>query len=195
MRPTYTTGEVARILGTHPDTIRNYCDSGELAMERGILFTHRRIKRESLITFLQKRGIPGDVIDRKIPKHILIVDDEALVRGMIMQSLKMLDFPFEIDVAENGHQACIQIGYNPPDLIILDLMMPEMDGFQVLESIRKTEISKDIPVMVITGYGEDENIRRISGLGVVDVLRKPFSVADIQNMTIRLLKLAEADKP
>jgi len=195
MRPTYTTGEVARILGTHPDTIRNYCDSGELETERGILFTHRRIKKESLIAFLQKRGIPGDVIDRKIPRRILVVDDEAPVREMIVESLKILGFPFEFDFAENGHQACIQVGYNPPDLIILDLMMPEMDGFQVLESIKKTEISKDIPVMVVTGYGDEENIRRISGLGVVDFLKKPFSIAEIQEITLRLLKFAEINKP
>lgn len=194
MKTTYTTGEIARILGTHPDTVRKYCDSGELESEKGVLSTHRRIKRQSLIAFLEKRGISKELLDRNLPKRVLIVDDETSVREMIMHTLRMLKAPFEFEYADNGHQACIQAGAHRPDLIILDLMMPEMDGFQVLKNLRKVENTRQIPILVVTAYGSDENMEKISGLGASGILTKPFSIKDLQIKVSALLKISEPKK-
>jgi two-component system alkaline phosphatase synthesis response regulator PhoP len=190
MKMNYTTGEVAKILGTHPDTVRKYCDSGVLEAAKGVLSTHRRISRASLVEFLKQRGISGDVIDKKAPKKILIADDDASVREMIMHSLRMLGFPMEVEYADNGHQACIQAGSNRPDLIILDLMMPEMDGFQVLKNLRKVEETKEIPVLVVTAYGNPENLSRISEEGISGILVKPFSIKELQKKVVQTLKLS-----
>ncbi|OGS37111.1 MAG: hypothetical protein A2293_12955 [Elusimicrobia bacterium RIFOXYB2_FULL_49_7] len=189
----YTTGEIADMLGAHPDTVRKYCDSGELRAEKGALSPHRRIKREELIAFLEKKGISKNIIDRKKAKKILIADDDPSVRDVIMHTIQLLSYPFQIEYADNGHQACIRAGSMRPDIILLDLMMPEMDGFQVLRNLRKDKDTQNIPVLIITAFDNDENLSRLSSLKVTAVLIKPFSIKELQRHITLILQINDTN--
>ena len=73
-KKTYSTGEAAEMLGVHIDTVRRFCDNGELVFEKGLLSTHRRIRPDSLETFMLNRGVPREVIHKVLEskKHLLI---------------------------------------------------------------------------------------------------------------------------
>lgn len=105
--------------------------------------------------------------------RILIVDDQKTNRDVLKYQVLSLDhIPI---LAENGLSALAQINQHPPDLILLDITMPEMDGFQVLERVKSDRILNNIPVIMISALDETANIVRCIELGAVDYLIKPFN--------------------
>lgn len=105
---------------------------------------------------------------------ILVVDDERLIRNVIREYLE--NEKYEVLEAENGFDALRVLETNRVDLIILDIMMPRMDGFETLKEIRKT---KDTPVIMLSAMKEEED--KLSGfnLGVDDYITKPFSPKEL----------------
>ena len=105
---------------------------------------------------------------------ILVVDDERLIRNVIREYLE--NEKYEVFEAENGFDALRVLETNRVDLIILDIMMPRMDGFETLKEIRKT---KDTPVIMLSAMKEEED--KLSGfnLGVDDYITKPFSPKEL----------------
>ena len=109
---------------------------------------------------------------QKKPK-ILIVDDTPANIDILGEILKD---DYEISVAVNGETALeIAASVNPPDLVLLDIMMPEMDGYEVLKRLKKIEPAKAIPVIFVTAKIENEDETEGFSLGAVDYIRKPFS--------------------
>ncbi|MBI3442797.1 MAG: response regulator [Candidatus Sungbacteria bacterium] len=112
----------------------------------------------------QKRGI------------ILVVEDDSFLRTLL--SGKLRHEGFELFEATDGRQALDFLKSNRPILILLDLMMPGVDGFQVLESVRRDTRTKDIPVIVLSNVGEKQMIERVQQLGADDYLIKAHFVLD-----------------
>jgi serine phosphatase RsbU (regulator of sigma subunit) len=112
------------------------------------------------------------------PARILLVDDEPLNLDLLEQELA--DSGFEIVTASNGQRALDQISDSAPDMIFLDLMMPEMDGFAVLEKLQQHEVWKAIPVVIISAASDTDNIVRAIEVGAVDFLPKPFNPSILQ---------------
>jgi class 3 adenylate cyclase len=106
------------------------------------------------------------------PAQILIVDDEPFNIDYLEQELDDLDC--KTSSAQNGRAALAQVADEAPDLILLDIMMPEMDGFQVLEHLKVNKAWRDIPVIVISALDDLENIARGIRMGADDYLPKPF---------------------
>ena len=107
-------------------------------------------------------------------QKILIVDDEAMNRDLLKVFLGTLGF--ETVDAENGKTALEILEKEKPDLIILDLNMPVMDGFQVLKKVKYNIETKMIPVIVVTALGDEENHLKALELGADDFLTKPFNI-------------------
>ena len=105
---------------------------------------------------------------------ILIVDDEPSLRDILSQILE----GYEITTAPNGHEAIEILGRQRIDVVITDLMMPQVDGFAVLVTAKKTNPATD--VLVLTGYPSLENERKCRALGCYEVLAKPFAVTAIR---------------
>lgn len=105
---------------------------------------------------------------------ILIVDDEAMIREVIREYCD--DANYQTDEAENGKIALEKINKNTYDLLILDIMMPEMDGFTVLKNIPK---EKMIPTIVLSARGEEYDKLNGFDLGIDDYLTKPFSPKEL----------------
>lgn len=110
--------------------------------------------------------------------RILLVDDEPLNLDLLQQELDGLGF--EISIASDGHEALDRIANVAPDLIFLDLMMPGLDGFGVLEQLQAHDQWRSIPVVIISASDDQANIVRGIELGAVDFLPKPFEPAILQ---------------
>jgi CheY-like chemotaxis protein len=119
-------------------------------------------------------------------KKCIIVDDVAL--NIVLAQKMLTPLKLEMNKAVNGQQACemIRNGYEP-DIMILDLMMPIMDGFQVLEEIRSGKCgNKDLPIIILSALNREEDINRAMSLGANDFVTKPI----IMNRLINSVKNA-----
>jgi len=106
-------------------------------------------------------------------KNILIVDDNLKNLQITAKILK--DKGFAISLAQSGQSALTQIEQQKPDLILLDIMMPGMDGFEVCIILKENKETKDIPVIFLTAKTETEDIVRGFELGGADYITKPFN--------------------
>jgi CheY-like chemotaxis protein len=108
---------------------------------------------------------------------ILIVDDDEDLRALAGKMLVRAGH--RVLQAEGGAAGLGMIASHHPDLVLLDLNMPEVDGFEVLRRLRSPEAGPSVPVIVMTTYGEEKNARESFGLGAVDFLAKPFTAPQL----------------
>lgn len=133
---------------------------------------HHRIVKEDLGSFLADQGM-YPLARRYFPKKkILIVDDEPEFCDVISQLLSRQDY--ETSIAKDGFAAGLQITQFKPDLIILDLVMPGMDGFEVCRLVKGTPGTSHILVLAVTGYDTKENRKQIMASGADGYLAKPI---------------------
>lgn len=101
---------------------------------------------------------------------ILIVEDEEILRDVLKEKLEQEKFV--VTTAADGEEALASLKRQMPDLIILDLILPKKDGFEVLETIKADSKLKTIPVIVLSNLGQDEEIKKALALGAVDYMVK-----------------------
>lgn len=129
------------------------------------------------------------------PARVLIVDDEPFNIDYVEQELE--DLGYETISAENGRKALEQVAQDSPDVILLDILMPEMDGFQVLEHLKADNELRNIPVIVVSALSDMKNIVKAVGLGAEDYLAKPFDpvllkarlAASVENKRLRDMEI------
>lgn len=131
-----------------------------------------------------------DSLEQKVPRLILVVDDEARMRRFIRMNMELEGY--QIIEAENGIEALEQVRQHTPDLVIMDVMMPEMDGFETLKLLR--EIST-VPVILLTVKSDEEDIIRGLSLGADDYVTKPFSPRELVTRVTAVLRRAEWPAP
>ena len=102
--------------------------------------------------------------------YILVVEDDYFLRNLLLHKIEQEKLPF--DTAVNGSEALEKIKAKIPAVIILDLVLPDTDGFEVLEKIKKQPYTKDIPVIVVSNLGQKDEIERCLKLGANDYLIK-----------------------
>lgn len=117
---------------------------------------------------------------------ILVVDDEPRIAEAVCMNLEVEGF--QISTASNGYEALVKLTKEIPDLVILDVMMPEMDGFETLRKIR--EVS-NIPVIMLTVLGQEVDKVRGLDLGADDYITKPFSPVELVSRVKAALRRAE----
>jgi two-component system KDP operon response regulator KdpE len=123
-------------------------------------------------------------------KLILIVDDEARMRRFMQMNLDLEGY--RIIEADNGLEAIERVRENLPDLVVLDIMMPQMDGFEALELIRKTS---NVPVIMLTVRSEEDDKVKGLELGADDYITKPFSPRELASRIKAVLRRADAASP
>jgi CheY-like chemotaxis protein len=109
-------------------------------------------------------------------KKVLIVDDEPNVRRL---SRKILSNIFDVVEAEDGKQAIEIAVTQQPDVILMDMMMPKMDGLTACHAIKKDPTTKSIPVIMVTAIGFELNIKLSQQMGATGYVTKPFSSQDL----------------
>ena len=122
----------------------------------------------SLPTLLEREAI-----------KILIVDDDQAIREMLIEALTLnRDRPYLIEEAANGIEATIKLGTYRPDLLILDIFMPEMDGLELCRIIKNEVELSDMKVIVSTGYPDHTKLNEMAKLGFTNVISKPFDLME-----------------
>ncbi len=110
-------------------------------------------------------------------KRVLVVDDEPNI--VLSLEFLMKKAGFEVEVARNGQEALAAIARRPPDVLLLDVMMPEMDGFEVCERLRADPRGRATKVVMLTARGRDSERQRGLALGADAYVTKPFSTRDL----------------
>jgi excisionase family DNA binding protein len=173
-----TLGQAAKYLGVAQSTIRKWSDQDQLPA----FYTpggHRRFKRRDLETFVARSGRPGT---RPGPM-VLIVDDDANLRAYVRTSLEAEGYSVrEADSAKEGLAA---LDKEPPDLILLDVMMPEVDGWQMLQHVQERHGVGAIPVIMFSGQVDEaeQAVQR----GAQRFVGKPFDPDQLVESTKQLL--------
>jgi len=109
--------------------------------------------------------------------RILVVDDDISIRDMLTKTLTEAG-PYLVEEASNGIDACIKLGTYRPDLLILDMFMPEMDGLEVCRTIKSEPEFSDMNVIITTGFPDHQKLKEVSALGFDRIHYKPFNLAD-----------------
>ena len=116
-------------------------------------------------------------MDNPAKKRILIVDD---TKSNLMVLYGILNKEYSLLMARSGLEAIERANLYTPDLILLDILMPEMDGYTVIAALKSFEKTKNIPVVFITGLCDPEEKKKGLSLGAVDYIYKPFSPEDVK---------------
>lgn len=168
-RPYLTPSEAAKLLMVSPITVRAWAQKGLLPSET-TPGGHRRFLRENVEQFAKqcKAAPPRDDL------RVLIVDDDKQVAGFLVEWLTGLDEPFIVDTASDGFEAGRKVHTFEPDIILLDLMMPDLDGFAVCRQIKADPDTSDIRIIAMTGQPNPENQQRIFAAGAEICIAKPL---------------------
>ena len=125
----------------------------------------------------------------KHAQTVLVVDDEAININLLVELLKD---EYRTIVATNGEQAIRRVQENTPDLILLDVMMPDMDGFEVCRRLKTAEKTKEIPIVFVTAMDKHDDEATGLDIGAVDYIRKPFPPSVVRARVRNLLELKQA---
>ncbi len=176
--PTYfTTFQVAKFLGVSPPTVVNWVNSGMLVAHK-TPGGHRRIRGDDLILFARQNNYPlPEDIDEQAPesRRVLIVDDETDFSGVVREYL-VLKGGYEVEVAESGFAAGLTVARFRPAVVLMDILMPDMDGFEVLRMMREDVEMRAIPVIACTAYRDPQIEERVHKEGFVAYMEKPLKL-------------------
>ncbi|UCC67297.1 MAG: response regulator [Armatimonadota bacterium] len=122
--------------------------------------------------------------------NVLVVDDHLPTVDLIRSALEAEGM--QVSTADNGAEALLSVSRGAPDLIILDVMMPVMDGFQALQVLQQSDETKEIPVIMLTAKSGDRDVAHGWRWGVTSYLTKPFSIDSLVALVRRVLEGTEA---
>ncbi len=168
----YTTHEISKFCNVYPTTVINWIKDGMLPAHT-TPGGHRRIKREDILNLMKKNNMPiPDELNKTGKDRVLVIDDDPKILQMIQTILSREEL--EIACANSGFQAGLLISSWLPDIIVLDFLMPEMDGFEVCRRLKSDDRTKDIPIIAVTAIKETDEINKIYSCGITDYISKPF---------------------
>jgi len=174
MKSVFTTGEAAEICKVSQQTIIRCFDSGRLRGFRVPGSRFRRIPRDALIAFMKDNGIPPDALDSGKLK-VLVVDDDPEIVELFVDVLER-DGRFEVKTASTGYDAGILTQEFVPDLVILDYMLPDINGNVVCQTIRKNPNFEHMKIVIVSGVVNQDEINDLLKSGADDFVKKPFNI-------------------
>jgi excisionase family DNA binding protein len=187
IKTVFTTGEAARICKVSQQTIIRCFDNGQLKGFRVPGSKFRRIPREQLFLFMRDNNIPTDALETG-KRKVLVVDDDPDLVDLIVSVLEG-DGRFETKVANNGFEAGMMVKEYHPDLIVLDVMLPDINGKEVCIRVRGDGSLENVKIICISGMVERDKIRELKEAGANDFLQKPFETDILIDRMCRLLEV------
>jgi excisionase family DNA binding protein len=176
-----TLGQAAKYLGVAQSTIRKWSDLGRLPA----FYTpggHRRYRRSDLDAFLERSGPGGKTKEGPV---ILIVDDDPGVRGFVRASLELEGYV--VREAGSAEEGLASLEEKPPDLILLDVMMPHVDGWEMLRRVQERHGVGAIPVLMFSGKVEESAAADARSRGAQGFVGKPFDPSRLIESAKQLL--------
>jgi excisionase family DNA binding protein len=187
MKTVFTTGEAAKICKVSQQTIIRCFDSGQLKGFRVPGSRFRRIPRNELYQFMRENGIPTDALESG-KRKILVVDDDPELVELITDVLDR-DGRFEVRSVNNGFDAGMMVKEYHPDLIVLDVMLPDINGKEVCQRVRTDPTMDDVKIICISGMVEQDKIEDLRASGADDFIQKPFEVDQLVDRICQLLEI------
>ncbi|MBI5881776.1 MAG: response regulator [Elusimicrobia bacterium] len=173
---TYTTYEIAKFCDVYPSSVIHWIDAGKLK-SYSTPGGHHRVLREDLAAFLAEFRIPVPEELRPGPKRVLVVDDDVEVTRMIEKAFARHPELFQTEVCHNGVSALIRIGQSPPDLVVLDIVLPKMDGLEVCSILRSKPETRGVKVIAITGKRLSLTEAKLRERGIDAFFAKPLDLS------------------
>lgn len=168
-----TPGQVAKMLMVSPAALRIWAEKGEIKA----LTTpggHRRFLPAEVNRFAAERDLKARDTGQK-KTSVLIVDDDIQFASYLKKLLRKYHDSIDVAVANDGFDAGIKVSELEPDVILLDLMMPGLDGFDVCKRIKTSTLTSKVRVIAMTGFPSPENVTKILSLGAEVCLSKPIN--------------------
>lgn len=187
MKDLFTTGEAAEVCKVSQQTIIRCFDSGRLDGFRVPGSKFRRIPRLSLIKFMKDNNIPLDAIDSGKRKVLIVDDDDEIVELMV--DILARDGRFETKTASSGYEAGIATEQFQPEVILLDYMLPDINGNVVCQTIRKNPEFKDIKIIIVSGVVKPDEIDLLLKSGAEDFIKKPFDIVELTDKVTTILQM------
>jgi excisionase family DNA binding protein len=190
-----TVYQASKYLRVSSKTVSRWIDEGSIAATT-TGDGHLRIRRKDLHAFLRRQGLP---IPREIEisnlgrKRILVIDDDRLIVETIVAALQEEPYDYEIISASDGFEAGVQVRELKPDLLILDIMMPDIDGYEVCRNVKEHEATAETKIIVLSAYLDDENYEKMKGYGADACFAKPLSLKALKREVKRMLEMEEQD--
>jgi len=183
----FTTGEAAKICKVSQQTIIRCFDNGSLKGFRVPGSRFRRIPREQLFAFMKENGIPTDALESGQKKILIVDDDEELVELMV--DVFRMDGRFDIKKANNGFDAGMLVKEFLPDLVVLDVMLPDINGKEVCQRVRSDSTMESVKILCISGMVEQDKIADLLASGANDFMSKPFTVDQLLDRSLGMLEM------
>jgi excisionase family DNA binding protein len=194
MEDIFTVYKASQYCNVSPKTIINWVEAGHIEAYKTV-GGHRRIKREALEAFMRKQGIP---IPAQMPvderKRVLVVDDDPIIVETIVQALEEDENDYEVISASDGFEAGIQVSHFKPHLLILDIMMPDIKGFEVCRKIKQSPETAHTKIIVLSAYLDEEKFNKMQEYGADICFSKPLPLPQLKKEVSRLLGF-ETAKP
>lgn len=181
----FTTGEAAQLCKVSQQTIIRCFDSGRLNGFRVPGSRFRRIPREELMRFMQTNGIPTEILEGGA-RRVLIVDDDPKILELFTDVLGD-DERFDIKTAANGYDAGMMTEAFKPHLVVLDYMLPDVNGNIVCQRIREHDDLVDTKIIFVSGVVNQDEIQGLLDSGGDDFVKKPFDVPELIGKMTALL--------
>jgi len=186
LKDVYTTGEAADVCKVSQQTIIRCFDAGRLQGFRVPGSKFRRIPRESLIKFMKDNAIPLDNLDSG-RKKVLVVDDDAEIVELFVDVLNR-DGRFEVKTAATGYDAGVMTQEFLPDLLILDYMLPDINGNVVCQTVRSNPKFEHMKIIIVSGVVNQEEINELLHAGADDFVKKPFNIEKLIERMAELMQ-------
>ena len=187
----FTTGEAATICKVSQQTIIRCFDSGRLNGFRVPGSKFRRIPREELLRFMRENSIPTDALEGAT-RRVLVVDDDPEILRLFEEFLAE-DERFEVRTAETGYDAGMLTESFRPHLIVLDYMLPDINGTAVCRRIRSSEHASEAKIIFVSGVVDPSEVDELLAAGADEFVKKPFSIQDLHLKMLDLLGMREDD--
>lgn len=190
MQDIFTVFEASKYCSVSSRTIINWIESGHINAYKTV-GGHRRIKKDDLESFMRNQGIPiPDAAKQDERIRILVVDDDPIIVETIVQALEEDEHDYEVISAGDGFEAGLQVNHFKPHLLILDIMMPDIKGYEVCQKIKSNEETKDTRIIVLSAYLDEEKFARMKENGADVCFSKPLPLPQLKAEVASLLGLS-----
>jgi len=198
MKEVFTTTEVARLCHISKQKVVNLFDQGEIEGfripgQKGSKSWARRIPLKSLLDFMKRHSIPMDEINKLMEaeqKRLLIVEDDPQSQELYQALFTDYGEKLSIKVATTGSEAAFMLGSFKPDLVILDIMLPDIDGDQIFSSLQESHSVDDVKVVVITALNDANKKDAMIKRGACAYITKPVDTRSLRDKILELLGIS-----
>ena len=181
-----STVEVGKLVGVHSVTVLRWIEKNGLKSYKTV-GGHNRVRFDDLLEYVKEHDLPfpRGLLQQAEKTKVLIVDNDEEVLNVLAESLNRSDDEFTVETATDGFQAGQIMERIKPDVVVLDIFLPGLDGFQVCKMIKDGH--PDIRIIAITGHGDPDVKKMILKAGADVYLEKPFNLEELAERVRELM--------